>query len=79
MISNKRNNRSLQYNACMSNVSYFRLKIVPNILPGHGSVLQSAVSVESPEQSAPPLLGGGFVQLLVLDFDPVPQLKLHLL
>ena len=47
------------------------------ILPGHGSVLQSAVWVESPEQSAPPLLGAGFVQLLVLVFDPVPQLKLH--
>ena len=48
-----------------------------NILPGHGSVLQSTVSVESPEQSAPPLLGAGFVQLLVLDFDPVPQVTLH--
>ena len=47
------------------------------ILPGHGSVLQSAACVESPEQYAPPLLGAGFVQLLVLDLDPVPQLKLH--
>ena len=47
------------------------------ILPGHGSVLQSAVSVESPEQSAPKLLGDGFVQVLVLVFDPVPQVKLH--
>ena len=47
------------------------------ILPGHGFVLHSAVSVESPEQSAPPLLGAGFVQLLVLDLDPVSQLKLH--
>ena len=46
-------------------------------VPGQRSVLQSAVSVESPEQSAPPLLGAGFVQLLVLDFDPVPQVKLH--
>ena len=33
--------------------------------------------MESPEQSAPPLLGDGFVQVLVLDFDPVPQVKLH--
>ena len=53
------------------------LKIVQNILPGHGAKLHAAVSVESPEQSAPPLLGAGFVQLLVLDCDPVPQLKLH--
>ena len=48
-----------------------------HILPGHGSVLQPAAWVESPEQYAPPLLGAGFVQLLVLDLDPVPQLKLH--
>ena len=47
------------------------------ILPGHGSVLQSEVWLESPEQSAPPLLGAGLVQLLVLDLDPVPQLKLQ--
>ena len=47
------------------------------ILHGHESVLQSAACVESPEQSAPPYLGDGFVQVLVLDFDPVPQVKLH--
>ena len=50
------------------------------IVPGHASVLQAAVSVESAisvEQSAPPLLRGGFVQLLFLDFDPVPQVTLH--
>ena len=43
-------------------------------------MLHAAVSVESAisvEQSAPPLLGVGFVQLLVLDFDPVPQVTLH--
>ena len=49
------------------------------ILPGHGSVLQSEVWLESPEQSAPPLRGGGFVQLRVLDFDEVPQVELHVL
>ena len=50
------------------------------IVPGHGYVLQATVSVESAisvEQSAPPLLRGGFVQLLVLDCDPVPQVTLH--
>ena len=46
-------------------------------LPGHGFALQSIAWVESPEQYAPPLLGAGFVQLLILDLDPVPQLKLH--
>ena len=35
--------------------------------------------MESPEQSAPPLRGGGFVQLRVLDFDEVPQVELHVL
>ena len=47
------------------------------ILPGHGPLLHSAVSVEAPEQSPPPLLGGGFVQLLVLNFVPVPHVTLH--
>ena len=59
---------------------FFEYSIVQIIVPGHGSVLHAAVSVESAisvEQSAPPLLGVGFVQLLVLDFDPVPQVTLH--
>ena len=52
-------------------------RVVQIVVPGHGSVLQSAVSVESPEQSAPPLLGDGFVQVLVLDLAPVPHVLVH--
>ena len=54
--------------------------MVDSIVPGHGSVLHNSVSRESAisvEQYAPPLLGVGFVQLLFLDFDPVPQVTLH--
>ena len=54
--------------------------MVDRIVPGHGSVLHNSVSRESAisvEQYAPPLLGVGFVQLLFLDFDPVPQVTLH--
>ena len=54
-----------------------KYRAVQIVVPGHGSVLQSAVSVESPEQSAPPLLGAGLLQLLVPSFVPVPQLTLH--
>ena len=52
-------------------------RVVQIVVPGHGSVLQSAVSVESPEQSAPPLLGDGFVQVLVLDLVPVPHVLVN--
>ena len=54
-----------------------KYRAVQIVVPEHGSVLQSAVSVESPEQSAPPLLGDGFVQVLVLDFVPVPHVLVH--
>ena len=55
----------------------YEYRVVQIVVPGHGSVLQSAVSVESPEQSAPPLLGDGFVQVLVLDLAPVPHVLVH--
>ena len=67
-------------NQCSTILDISEFSMVNIIVPGHASVLQAAVSVESAisvEQSAPPLLGVGFVQLLVLDLDPVPQVTLH--
>jgi hypothetical protein len=47
-------------------------KLMYDIL-GHGVNEQEVVSVVDPEQPAPAPTGEGFVQLLVLSFDPVPQ------
>ena len=44
---------------------------------GHGVNEQEVVSVVDPEQPAPAPTGEGFVQLLVLSFDPVPQVPWH--
>lgn len=46
---------------------------------GHSFGKQSLLSVGSPKdaQSAPPLLGGGFVQLLFLFCTPLPQVTLQ--
>ena len=40
---------------------------------GQGVNEQEVVSVVDPEQAAPAPAGAGFEQLLVLSFDPVPQ------
>ena len=47
-------------------------KLMYDIL-GQGVNEQEVVSVVDPEQPAPAPTGEGFVQLLVLSFDPVPQ------
>ena len=48
-----------------------------NDILGHGVNEQEVVSVVDPEQPAPDPTGEGFVQLLVLCFDPVPQFPWH--
>ena len=45
------------------------------ILLGHGPRVHEAVSQGSPLQTHPPLAGE--VQVLVLDFDPVPHVTLQ--
>ena len=42
-----------------------------------GVVLQLIDSVGAPSQSAPPLLGGGFVQVLCLNLVPPPHVALQ--
>lgn len=50
--------------------------MLKNNLPmGHGLSLQAWLSVSNPVQFAPPYLGAGFVQVLVWDWDPPPQVK----
>ena len=48
-----------------------------NHVPGQALVLQSVVSVFEPVQSLPPPDGAGLVQVLLLNFFPVPQLLEH--
>ena len=48
-----------------------------NYLPGHAEVLQSVSSDVEPGQLLPPPDGAGLVQVLVLDFSPVPHVLVH--
>ena len=48
-----------------------------NDILGQGVNEQDVVSVVDPEQAAPAPAGAGFEQLLVLSFDPVPQVPWH--
>ena len=41
--------------------------------PGHGSVLQSTVTVLAPTHFFPPLEGGGLSHFLTLFLSPPPQ------
>ena len=45
--------------------------------PGQALVLHCLVSLLTPTQSAPPLAGAGFVQVLVLVCVPPPQSAEH--
>ena len=47
-------------------------------IPGQQLSLQYAVSDDEPTQSLPPADGAGLVHVLVLDFDPVPQVFVHI-
>ena len=47
------------------------------ILPGHDPMLQFCVSLRSPTQSEPLLIGGGLVQVRVLTWLPGPHEELH--
>ena len=46
-------------------------------LPAHGSVLHACVSLLGPEHCAPPLDGGGLVQVRERSCCPPPQAALH--
>lgn len=46
-------------------------------LPGHGPLLQGLVSLLGPEHCAPPLDGGGLVQVRVCSCCPAPQVTLQ--
>ena len=51
-------------------ISFFRL-------PLHGPLSHGLVSLSDPEHCAPPLEGGGLVQVRNRSCCPAPQVKLH--
>ena len=53
------------------------MDLIQLYLPGHGSLLHACVSLSSPEHCAPPLDGGGLVQVRERSCCPAPQVTLH--